>query len=293
MFGKMRIWLRGVLRRLSLERGWDFCHRSQVEFFQNVREGCYHPIRLLRLRRIDSSPIPKNTSEILMFMVVRNEEHRLPFLLQDYAKRGVDRFFIVDNSSTDGTIPFLLSQPKTHVFLTKEGYGHSLCGQKWMNILLQRYGAGHWCIVGDADESFIYPEYEKVGLKQLVAYLDDIGADVVNTFVLDMYANVSVGMSVVKPGQPPLSVLRFFDPSSFERFGPPDPLRGGMKYCEGGARKRVLGVSTCLNKTPFIKYHRGVKFEYSCHYLKGGSPADIDGVTLHFKLTSNFNDRVF
>jgi hypothetical protein len=36
-------------------------------------------------------------------MVVRNEALRLPFMLQHYFERGVDRIFVFDNDSTDDT----------------------------------------------------------------------------------------------------------------------------------------------------------------------------------------------
>ncbi|MDP2923894.1 MAG: glycosyltransferase family 2 protein, partial [Candidatus Omnitrophota bacterium] len=125
------------------------------------------------MRKIDPNLIPDAPDEIRLFMVIRNESLRLPYLFKYYSQLGVDRFFFVDNDSSDGSASFLLSQGEhAHVFWTNDSYGKAKCGLNWLDALLHKYGVGHWCIVGDADEHFIYPHYEEVSLKGLSIFLD-------------------------------------------------------------------------------------------------------------------------
>jgi hypothetical protein len=42
-------------------------------------------------------------------MIVRNEALRLPFILQHYVERGVERIFVLYNDSTDDTRSIALS----------------------------------------------------------------------------------------------------------------------------------------------------------------------------------------
>ncbi|MGD9511559.1 MAG: tetratricopeptide repeat protein, partial [Geminicoccaceae bacterium] len=76
----------------------------------------------VNLERIDRRPIPPADGEIRLFTRQRNELLRLPWLLDFYRGQGVDRFFVVDNGSDDGSRDFLLAQPDVHLFLTADSY---------------------------------------------------------------------------------------------------------------------------------------------------------------------------
>jgi glycosyltransferase involved in cell wall biosynthesis len=109
-------------------------------------------------------------------MSVRNEYAKLPYLFDHYRRLGVDRFFVIDNGSTDGTRAFLLSQKDTHVWTTTESFKKAKFGSKWFEILLKKYGTDHWCLIADADEVFVYPDYEHVTLHQLAYFLEQEGS---------------------------------------------------------------------------------------------------------------------
>ncbi len=225
-------------------------------------------------------------------MVIRNESLRLPYLLRYYSRVGVNRFFFVDNDSTDGSASFLLSQKNTHVFWTNDSYSGAHYGQSWMNELLHKYGEGHWCIVGDADELFIYPHYEEVSLRDLSIFLDERVGTAVNTLVLDMYSHKLIGLNKERKGRSPLLTYPYFDRDSHYWVGEPHKAWSNYIYCEGGVRKRVFGVRCTLNKAPFLKFKRKPLFDRCCHYLKGGTAAEIEGITLHFKFSAHFFSRV-
>ncbi len=58
-------------------------------------------------------------------MTVRNEALRLPSTLRQHRALGVNRFFVVDNGSTDGTLDLLAGEPDVHVFTTADSYAGS------------------------------------------------------------------------------------------------------------------------------------------------------------------------
>ena len=62
------------------------------------------------LTRLDRNPISPARSAVSALMVVRNEAIRLPHVFEHHRKLGVDRFFVVDNGSTDGGRDWLLAQ---------------------------------------------------------------------------------------------------------------------------------------------------------------------------------------
>ena len=125
--------------------------------------------------------------EIRLFARCRNERLRLPAFFQHYRAMGVDRFYIVDNESSDGTTEYLASQPDVHLFRTTDRYGESGSGTAWMNALLAEFGVGCWCVTVDIDELLIFPGSEQTPLRRLTAHLDGRGHDAFVCLMLDLY----------------------------------------------------------------------------------------------------------
>jgi hypothetical protein len=244
-------------------------------------------------KRVDGPEVPAGPAEVRLFAVVRDEAMRLPYFLDYYRSKGVDRFFVVDNASSDGTLPYLLSQKDVHVFRTGRSYGHADCGMDWIRHLLRRFGNGRWCVVADADEFLTYPHVETMSLKALVRYMDSVRATGLISIMLDMYSAGPIRDAHYRAGQDPLDVCRYFDPASHEfHVVWTDPVTEdkGTSY-RGGVRKRVFGFSPTLNKIMFFKYHPGVDARLGCHYVFGLKFPDISGAILHFKFTAEFPQR--
>ena len=91
-----------------------------------------------------SDPHQKVPGEIRAFAKCRNERLRLPAFLAHYRALGVDRFFVVDNDSSDGTTEYLAGQPDVRVFRTTNRFSESSAGSLWLNLLLSRFGVGGW-----------------------------------------------------------------------------------------------------------------------------------------------------
>ena len=128
------------------------------------------------LTRLDARPIPIRPDEIRCFATIRNEALRLPYFLDYHRGLGVDRFFVVDNASEDGSSEYLLSQDDVHVFFTDDSYAASQCGVGWLNELLNTHAVGQWALTLDADELLVYPLSERVGVHRLTSFLDPVSS---------------------------------------------------------------------------------------------------------------------
>lgn len=242
-----------------------------------------------RMKRLDSKPIPKNKSEIRLFLIVRNESLRLPYFFEYYKKLGVDRFFVVNNNSTDKTQDFLLKQNNTHIFFTKEVFKRQA---ERFDYLIHKYGLGHWCVVVDADEFLRYPHSEKLDIKKLCSYLDEQNFNSLHCLLLDMYANKPLDKVKYNKGQNPIFITPFFDVDSHSIT---------RKYNEGsidfmfvgGLRNRVFNIDAIwLSKYPLIKVHKKLYLHWGTHIIENSHIANIIGTSLHFKYFNDFIPRV-
>lgn len=214
---------------------------------------------------------------------------RLPYLLGYYRQLGFDRFMFVDNASTDGTTEFLRQQPDVSLFYTEDHFGEPPgAGLIWKNTILDRFCAGHWTLLVDADELLIWPGSEHETVQQLTRKLDECGAEVLFTIMLDMYSDKPFGEIAYRPGLPFLDFAPFFDR------GPYDLLPAGpfpFRQIDGGVRARLYrqyglpSAPPVMSKVPLLKWHAGQRFIVAQHALLNPMPlAPMQGALLHFKM---------
>ena len=249
------------------------------------------------LERKDRRSVDVRPETILCFMCVRNESLRLPYCLSYYRRLGVSRFFVVENNSTDDTLPWLLDQPDVYVWHAGGSFRAARCGSDWIECLLQQYGVNHWCLVVDADELLCYPDYETRRLPALCADLDQRGKKAFLTILLDMYADKAIKDTHYQSGQDFLGVCPFFD-RQFYHFKT-ENFFGHNEHPSyfGGLRQRVFGGSEpgkdenyfyCLNKVPLIKYDKSLVLSDNLHWTSCNEIAEETGCLLHFKYFSSF-----
>ena len=109
------------------------------------------------LRAVQNNTRRIQSTDILLVSTVRNEKIRLPYFLNYYRGLGVNHFLIVDNDSTDGTESYLRGQQDVSLWHTTSSYKRATFGVDWMNYLKRKYAHGHWVLVVDPDEFFVYP----------------------------------------------------------------------------------------------------------------------------------------
>ncbi|MDY7016335.1 MAG: glycosyltransferase family 2 protein [Cyanobacteriota bacterium] len=246
------------------------------------------------LERADTKSISLKSEDILCLSVVRNETLRLPFFLDYYRERGVSHFLMVDNNSDDGTLDYLLAQPDTFVWHTRDSFKNKL---SWLKELLARYGRDRWCLIVDADEIFYYPGCEIRMMNDLCGQLERQGKNALQAIMLDMYAARPIREVKYRQGSDFLEACPYFDKKFYHH-------KEGLlnDYYWGGLRQRVFqdraSESTseskklyCLTKFPLIKYNSTMQL-YSEHMVRNIKTSSTTGCLLHFKYLASFVDYV-
>jgi hypothetical protein len=265
--------------------------------------------------------------EIRLFSKCRNEVLRLPAFLRHYRKLGVNRFFLVDNASTDGTLEYLLKQPDVHVFRTTGRFREARGGTLWLNALLSDFGVGSWCVTVDIDELLYYPGDEAASLTTLTRYFDTKGYQALYCLLLDMYPEGPLGQIEYTPDQPLESVAPLFESTPYRRL--PTKNCPGYKVV-GGMRERVFypevrerrlsrrfheglyskilphlrivrGLNwvqskapkqpPCLTKVPLVRWDIETRYLHVNHFVTPRVVAAETGVLLHFKFLQDFHGR--
>lgn len=241
------------------------------------------------LTRLDKRQISPATQDILCFSCVRNEISKLPYFIEYHRKLGINRFLFVDNDSDDGTVEYLMSLPDVHVFYADGSYARSSFGMDWLHELLNRYAMGHWALTLDADELLVFPGCEQLNAHQLVQYLEEVKAEGLATFLLDMYSDKPIEETVYSSGQPFVDTCPYFDSDTYQsRDSAGVPMHGGP-------RLRVFskdgGHTPHLRKVPLVKWRPGLFYESSTHVIGNVSLSQLTGALLHFKFFSRFQER--
>lgn len=236
----------------------------------------------------DTSPI--------MFVVERNERDRLPYLLDHHRRLGVGGFVVVDNDSDDGSATYLASQPDVVLWAASASYRAANCGAAWWDLMLRRYGVGRWCLLVDADELFVYPDSEHVGIVELCASLDAEGASAMRSLMLDFYSDRPLAETRYQPGTPFVEACPFFDHTPAHEIHPFDGPRFNITNYGGGMRARVFGGGHggyLMNKMCLFRYRPGEVLYSGTHWLDRSTReiAMPTGALLHFKYFSSFAER--
>ncbi|WP_293678162.1 glycosyltransferase family 2 protein [uncultured Phenylobacterium sp.] len=245
--------------------------------------------------RLDGAPVPEAPGEVRACLAVRDEALRLPSCLDHHRRLGVDRFLIVDNGSIDGTLDYLAAQPDVCLFHTTESFSAARAGLAWTNAMRDAFCEGHWTLSIDADELFIFPGYERVGLRALCDHLDGAGAELLLALLLDLYGPGGLDEATHVPGADLIETCPFFDP------GPYSYLRvGSFPHVQftGGVRDRIFDFRRyqprppVISKAPLARWRRGMAYTMSTHAVTPGRVYPALAVLLHFKFLSDFRERV-
>ncbi|NBX10496.1 MAG: glycosyltransferase family 2 protein [Marivivens sp.] len=233
-------------------------------------------------------------SDILLVSTLRNEDVRLPYFLKYYRDLGVNHFLMIDNDSDDGGREYLADQSDVSLWSTGKSYKRSRFGIDWVNWLLMRYGHGHWTLVVDPDELFVFPFCDTRPIRALTDWLDASSIKSFSAMLLDMYPKGPISAIPYRRGDDPLEIANWFDSGNYaiQR----NPSFGNL-WIQGGPRARAFFQDNperapALNKVPLVKWDRRYAYVSSTHMLLprglnlvydewGGEKAS--GILLHTK----------
>ncbi|MGB5136643.1 MAG: glycosyltransferase family 2 protein [Prochlorococcaceae cyanobacterium] len=256
-----------------------------------------NPDVLQRLQNIGLQPVDDAGSKgfkptpgaVLAFSCVRNELLRLPYFLKYHRDLGVDHFYVVDNGSNDGSTSYLSQEADVSLYSAAGSYADSHCGVLWLNALLHAHGQGHWCLILDADELFVYHQCEFRTVQELTAWLSQIGGNAMPGFLIDMYSNTSIQSTRYSGEGSFLDVCSYFDVDTYYAYTPEGlPARGGPRhrlFWQGRERTKPAPV---LHKTPLVRWNASMNLEASTHRIQGIERCPATCAILHFKLFSDF-----
>ena len=237
--------------------------------------------------------------DVLVFSTLRNEKLRLPFFLNYYRNLGVNHFLIVDNASDDGGREYLAQQPDVSLWTTSHSYKRSRFGVDWLNGLQMKFGHGHWTLVVDPDEFFVYPFCDTRPIRALTDWLDASSIKSFSAMLLDMYPKGPFNARPYTAGQDPFEIAQYFDGGNYMITR---NRKYGNLWIQGGPRARMFFPdlperAPALNKIPLVKWEKGYAYVSSTHMLLprglnqvfdewGGEKAS--GCLLHAKFLDTF-----
>ncbi|TLP65946.1 glycosyltransferase family 2 protein [Parasedimentitalea maritima] len=263
-------------------------------------------VRALRksneLRVVQNNTNHIRPDDILLVSTVRNEKIRLPYFLHYYRGLGVNHFLFVDNDSTDGTEEYLRGQQDVSLWHTTASYRRATFGVDWMNHLKRKFAHGHWTLVVDPDEFFIYPFCDTRPIRALTDWLDNSDIRSFSAMLIDVYPKGRIDEVPYSAGQNPLEITPWFDSGNYSV--KKNPTYGNL-WIQGGPRRRVFFAdepekAPALNKIPLVKWDRRYAYVSSTHALlprglnqvyetNGGEKAS--GALLHTKFLDTFTAK--
>lgn len=241
-------------------------------------------------------------NDILVFSTFRNEDIRLPYFFKYYRDLGVDHFIMVDNDSDDGGGDYAAEQDDASVWRAQGSYRKAHFGIDWLNYLQRKYADGHWSLVVDPDEFFVYPFCDSRSIRALTDWLDATDVRSFGAMLLDMYPKGRIDAVSYQRGQNPIDIATWFDSGNYT------VSKNDWYYnlwIQGGPRARMFfrdepWRAPALNKTPLIKWRKDYAYISSTHMVlprglnlvydeTGGEKAS--GALLHAKFLDTFGEK--
>ena len=199
-----------------------------------------------------------SNNDVLAICVAKNDLIKIKEFIKYHRSIGVDKFIILDNDSSDGSVEWLKSQDDVVLMQTKTPYTTNR-REGWINRIMAYYGDLRWYIVVDSDELLTYNECEKRDIHELISYFEKNHITRVRGMMIDMYAKSDYYESGNAIDY--LKECVYFDKSTYyyENLYFMDSIRGGP-------RDRIFHQAPMLTKYPLF-YLTEEEVECKSHFF--------------------------
>ena len=278
---QLRLWL--AAQRGDQDEAYRLAEALRGRAYSLAEDGAGLDLRPLT-RPPRAGAWQRRRDRLLVFACLRNEHAFAPWFLAHYRALGVERFFIVDNGSTDGTAEYLCQQKDVTVFASADKYARAHSGIRWINELIRRYGEDNWCVHVDADEQLLLPPPHST-LRQFVDEMAARGEEALPAYLLDTYPAQMAAARAFRHGDRPLDAANLIDPDHY--------FFGGIRCCflraRGGVRDRLFGSRTMIDKVPVLRGGKGRLYR-DAHKVSYARVSSQCAVLLHHKLLRDLLD---
>jgi len=250
------------------------------------------------VRHLSGRPsVALQAEEAAVTCLVRNGEYYIRSFIEHYKEKGFRHIFLLDNGSTDGTIPCAAEYPEVSLYQTRLPVSRYQAILK--KTLVRKAVRGGWCLDVDIDEFFDYPYSHKVALAEFLRYLNENRYTAVVTQMLDLFSDKPLGHLAEKQVESIKEQYRYYDLSAVEgvgyggsevarRYGAHNELsNANIQLYYGGIRKALYGIHCLLSKHSLFARHGQVELFPHVHFVDRARLADVSCVLKHYKLTSS------
>lgn len=250
-----RIWREAFIRYFTDSRyGYETNRKEIIQNKGKLLKGfACHKLSLAK----KSNKADCDANKPILISVMQNELEKMPLFFAHYRKLGIEKFVIIDNMSSDGTMEYLAGQEDVEVYRVNEKFSGSV-KEGWICQILAQYGFRRWYLVVDADELLTWPQMDQKSLCDMIKIFQKKRQYRPLAIMLDMY---SEGASYQKKSKNIYEDFCYFDKDSYYWID-----NKTVDILSGGPRKRVLNNEAWLSKTPLF-YLRPFELFCCAHYM--------------------------
>lgn len=236
-------------------------------------------------------------SEAAVTCVLRNGEYYIDSFIEHYSKMGFRHIFFLDNGSSDETLSMV--RRYDNVSICRSALPVSANQRLFKKYLAKSSIRGGWCLDADIDEFFDFPFSDVIGLRQFLVYLNQNRYTTVITHLLDMFSDRPLSYLTSERKEDVKSAYPYYDISAViktdyrtsdvvAKYGNANKLADSKTALYwGGIRKTLYGNNCLLTKHSLFLPEAGLDLFPHVHFANEANVADVSGVMLHYKLTSN------
>jgi|HubBroStandDraft_6_1064221.scaffolds.fasta_scaffold62108_2 hypothetical protein len=236
-------------------------------------------------------------SEAAVTCVLRNGEYYIDSFIQHYTRMGFRHIFFLDNGSSDETLSTI--KQYDNVSICQSTLPISANQRLFKKYLAEQSIRGGWCLDADIDEFFDFPSSDVIDLQQFLVYLNQNHYTAMITHLLDMFSDRPLSYLTSERKEDVKAAYRYYDISDViktdyrtsdvvAKYGNANKLADCKTALYwGGIRKTLYGNNCLLTKHSLFLPEAGIDLFPHVHFANEANVADISGVMLHYKLTSN------